>query len=109
MIILYKGNDNLITLPALKKASDDSFVNDATVTFVVKEDTAGVPGSAISGASGSMAYVASSNGKYQGTLESTASLVLGRAWLCITFTSASLNGYIEEICEVRRRGKFASQ
>lgn len=109
MIILYKDNDNLLTLEPLKNMIAGTFVNDATVTFVVKEDTDGAAGSAITGASGSMPYVASSDGKYQGIVESTAALVLGRAWLGMTFSSASMNGYIEEICEVRRRGSKSSQ
>ena len=81
---LYISSDNLLQLDALKLAADDSYVNDATVTFTLKDaDEAVVTGADTI----SMPYVASSNGRYQGTLQSTVSLEGAKYYLEITATS----------------------
>ena len=75
---LYVNSDNLLQLKKLKLAADDSYVNDATVTFTLKDADEDV----VAGASAiSMPYVASSNGWYQGTLQSTVSLTGGHKYI----------------------------
>jgi hypothetical protein len=72
MLTLYKDSDNLIRWDEMKNVADDTYVNDATVTFTLRDEDA----TAISGATDvPMSYVASSNGRYQGTLQSTVSLL----------------------------------
>lgn len=79
--LLFINNDTIVELDTLVDASDGTFVNDATVTADV--DT--LEGDSI--ASGiSMAYVASSDGKYQGTIQDTLSLVVNQFYL-ITVTA----------------------
>lgn len=63
-----------------------SFVNDATVAFVLKNSA----GSAVSGASGSMTYVTGTQGVYEGVLEDGVSLTDGSTYyLEITATGSS--------------------
>lgn len=63
-----------------------SFVNDSTVTFVLKNSA----GSAVSGASGTMTYVTGTQGVYEGVLEDGVSLTDGSTYyLEITATSSS--------------------
>ena len=82
-------------------AATGAYVNDATVTFTLKT-AAGV---AVSGATAiAMAYVAASNGKYQGTLESTVSLTADASYtLEITASSSSRNGFVALDCITRNR------
>jgi hypothetical protein len=84
---LFVDSDNLIRLDALKLAADDSYVNDATVTFTLKDaGEATVPNVAAV----SMPYVLASDGRYQGTLQSTVSLALGgKYFLEVTATSGA--------------------
>lgn len=76
---LYVGNDNLVELDELKDESDGSYVNDATVTLTDLEDK---DGTSVTGQSfpTSMAYVAASNGKYQGTLEDGLAVTAGEKY-----------------------------
>ncbi len=93
---LYVNSDNLIQLDALTLAADDSYVNDATVTFTLKDADEAV----VSGASAiSMGYVEDSDGKYQGTLQSTVSLSAGLKYLLdMTATSGSNVLFKRVIC-----------
>jgi len=75
---LYIGEDNIVFWgdrdtpnSGLYDNSLKSFVNDATVTFTLKNSS----NSAVSGASSvSMSYVTGTNGVYEGTLEDGVSL-----------------------------------
>ena len=71
MRALFISSDNLIEWDEMLNVATDTYINNATVTFTLKT-TAGV---AVTGAENvSMAYVAASNGKYQGIIESTVDL-----------------------------------
>lgn len=71
-------------------ASTGAYVNDATVTFALKD----AAGNAVSGASGSLSYVADSDGRYEGVLESTVSLIIGATYyLEITAVASGANGF----------------
>ncbi len=71
--VLAIGSDNLVRLDTLTNYSSGAYVNNATVTFTLKDAN----GSVVSSLSGqSMAYVAGSNGRYEGTVPSTAALTL---------------------------------
>jgi len=65
--IIYRNNDHLIKLTGLQDSSDDSYVNDATVTLTIK-DTADVNVSGISWPL-TMSYIAASNGNYEATID----------------------------------------
>lgn len=75
---LFIGEDNIvfwgdrhIQNSGLYDNSLEAFINDATVTFTLKDSN----GSAVSGASNiSMSYVTGSKGVYEGTLEDGVSL-----------------------------------
>jgi len=89
MLLFFKENDNLVRWDGMSRASDGAYVNDATVTFVLK-DSDNLPIVA-----GAMPYVAGSNGRYQGVVQSEA--VLGDAdsvvWLEATAVAGVLNGF----------------
>lgn len=71
--VLAIGSDNLVRLDALTNASSGAYVNSATVTFTLKDSTGAVFG----GLSGvSMPYVASSNGRYEGTIAASVSATM---------------------------------
>ena len=100
-LTLYLGNDTLVTWDKMTRASDGAYVNDATVTMTLY-DSLGV---AVTGAINvSLPYVASSDGKYQGTIESTADIDDDSSYsLVITATSGSKNGQITLDCVAKTR------
>jgi len=89
MLIFYKDNDNLIRWDGLCRPSDGAYVNDATVTFVLKDSDN------VSMTSGSMPYVSGTSGRYQGVIDS--SVALGSpgdvVWLEATAISGTLKGF----------------
>src|SRR6266481_40142 len=67
------GSDNIVRLDALTNASSGAYINNATVTFTLKDAT----GAVVGGLAGvSMPYVAASNGRYEGTIPNGTSLAL---------------------------------
>lgn len=73
--VIFQDNDTLLEVKNLQDSSDDTYLNAATVTAVVKDET----GTNVTGQTMpiAMSYVASSNGTYQGILDSTLDLVNG--------------------------------
>ena len=69
------GNDNNVTLDGVKNGATNTFLNSATVTMTLKDSA----DANVSGESWpvTMAYVASSDGIYRGTLRDTLSLTHG--------------------------------
>lgn len=74
-LTIFVNSDNCITWDAMKNVKTDTFVNNATVTATLKDadevdvtDAVDIP----------MPYVAASDGKYQGTLQQTVTLIVGR-------------------------------
>jgi hypothetical protein len=102
MIPVYISSSNLIEIDGLKDASNSAYVNDATVTFTLRNSA----NAAVSGATAvAMTYVVASNGKYQGTLPNTVSLTEGaKYWLEITSTKSPLVGFRRIECYATYRG-----
>jgi hypothetical protein len=102
--VLSIGSSNLVRLDALTNASTGAYVNDATVTFTLKD----AAGSVVSGlANVSMPYVAASNGRYEGIIPSSAALALNA--LCtleITTTSGSLVLFRRLSCVAKYRSEW---
>lgn len=91
LLKLCVDSDNLIEWDEMKDVYDDTYVNDATVTFTLKD----ADGDAVADAEDiPMPYVGNSNGKYNGTLQSTVVLVDGDTYyLEISATSGALVGF----------------
>lgn len=84
------GSDNLVRLDALNNASTGAYVNNATVTFTLRDSGGNVVGSL---QNVPMAYVAGSNGRYEGTIPNSVSSSLtvnGQYTIEITATSGSV-------------------
>lgn len=77
--VIYLSNDNLLIVDAVQDSSDDSYINDATVTCTLKD----LDGNAVTGQTFplTLAYVSGSNGKYQGKLEDGLSLTARQAYI----------------------------
>ena len=101
--IIYKDNDNLIELDLLKNAATGAYITTATVTLTAIHDEAG---NTVSGETfpKAMSYVASSNGKYQATVDKALAIVAGRNYIAIVdAASVSIDGHWELplICRTR--------
>ena len=75
MEAIYIDEDNVIQWDGMADSTDSTYINDATATYAIK--TLG----GTSKATGSLAYVSGSDGKYQGTLD--------KADACLLYTSPS--------------------
>lgn len=87
-------------------AGSASYLNAATVTYAIKD----AAGTAVTGATGTLAYVAASSGNYEGTLESSvltaANFTEGAAYLVeFTLVSGSYNGFRRLVCRAAYRGE----
>ena len=80
-ILIFIGNDNLITVDGVEDESTGLFINTATVTMTLQDSTpADVAGQVFPAA---LTYVAASDGTYQGTLEDTLSLTTSEQYTLI--------------------------
>lgn len=70
MLIIYIGSDNVLRLDALKIEGTGAYINNATVTYRLTdlED--------VIVTSGTLTYVVASNGRYEGTLDSSITIDL---------------------------------
>ena len=89
MLIFFKDNDNLIRWDGMARASDGTYVNGATVTYVLKDSNEAVL------ATGALPYVAGSNGRYQGVVDHEVALgaIDDMLWLELTAVSGTLDGF----------------
>lgn len=91
---LYIGQDNLIEWRFMLNAATEEYVNDATVTFTVKDSD----GNTV--ASGSMSYLAASDGIYQGVVPDDTDLDDGDTYTIevtgISGTSKGLRKFTRE-------------
>jgi len=96
MLIFYKNNDNLIRWDGVARASDGTYVNDATVTYVLKDSDEVIL------ATGTLPYVAGSNRRYQGVVDRTVALgdIDDVLWLELTAVSGTLDGFRRIQCRV---------
>jgi hypothetical protein len=77
------GSDNIVRLDALTNASSGAFINNATVTYTLKDST----GNAVL-SNQTMSYLAASNGRYEGTLpQSTTTTMAVNAQYSIEITA----------------------
>ena len=88
---IYMSADCLVSWEGMQNESTDAYINDATVTFTLK-DSAGV---AVSGAEDvSMTYQSATDGNYHGVLESTVTLTESAHYhLELTATSGGIVGF----------------
>ena len=90
---LYIGQDNVVYWgdrnikdSGLYDTVTETFVNNATVTFVLKDSSSGL----VTGGSGSCTYVTNTKGVYEGVLEDGVALTAGATYyLEITATASS--------------------
>ena len=77
---VYVSCDNVIQVDELTNELTGNYMNSATCTFTLyDEDNVAVSGATTV----AMAYVAASNGKYQGVLESTVALTVGEVYTVV--------------------------
>jgi hypothetical protein len=74
-------NTNALDLLGLKSHTEDTFLNDATVNFVI-QDKGGVPVAGVTWPQ-AMVYVDASNGDYQGIVPSLAEMLPGKVYYAI--------------------------
>ena len=101
--VIYKDNDNLVEVDELKNSATDAYINNATVTLTAIKDAAGVTVTGVSFPI-SMTYVASSNGKYQATVDKAIALVPGQSYTAIIdAASGTLDAHweIPLTCKIR--------
>lgn len=90
MTTLFIENDNTVTVTGLKNTASSSFVNDATVTFTLKDTS----GTVVSGQTfpSTLSYVAGSDGDYLVTLQQSLDLDEGDAYVgTVTAVSGTLD------------------
>lgn len=96
---LFIDEDNLIEWDEMKDSSDDSYINNATGTWTLKTNVSNTPTTTI--ASGSIAYVTASSGKYQATIDAAApspALTLNATyWISVTVSSGARNGFRRDL------------
>ena len=97
---LYVRNDNTVYITGLRNSEDDSYINNATVTFTVYDDACNQLTGAIDV---SMGYVTDSNGNYRGVLQSSVDLVNGKEYtIVIVSSNYDFRVEMKETAEVRR-------
>ena len=97
--VLAINSDNLVRLDGLTNASSGAYINNATVTFVLLDASGATVVS-----STSMPFVASSNGRYEGTIPYTTALTLNAFYtLQITAIGSSFRIYRQIQCIAKYR------
>lgn len=100
--VYFINNSVLVQVLGLRNAADDSYVNNATVAVSIK----GADGNNLAGETWpvTLAYVAGSNGDYQGVISSAVSVAVGDiVTLYITATATGLDAEWREHREVKAR------
>lgn len=79
------GSDNIVRLDGLTNSSSGAYINSATVTYTLKDST----GAAVL-SNQAMAYVAASNGRYEGTIPNGTTVTMAQnAQYSIEITATS--------------------
>lgn len=100
--VIFESNSNTIIVDELRKASDDTYVNDATISLTLKDAN----GDDVTGETWPVAgsYISGSNGRYQANMSSSVNISAGdRVTAEITATSGSLVGFWELPLRVKKR------
>lgn len=84
--LAYIANDNQIEIDELRDA-DDAYQNSATVTLIAVNDSEGAPVAGLT-LPISLAYVTGSDGRYRCTLQDSAELEDGAAYVAIVTIDA---------------------
>lgn len=103
MSVLYIGNDRYITLSGVNDAADGLYLNSATVTYALYE----ADGTAVSGGTGTLTYIAASNGNYRGVIDAAVTTTLtaeAQYYFVITATQSNYDGKWRINCTARIRG-----
>ena len=102
---LLVGNDNSIRVRGLKNTDTGSYMNACTTATWELRTAADGGGTQVS--SGSMAYVAASNGEWLGGIDDAVSLTVGTEyWLTVVLVESGARYYVNRpFTAVRRRGK----
>jgi hypothetical protein len=99
--ILAINSDNLVRLDNLTNASSGAAINNATVTFTLKDSTGAVFGGLLNIA---MPYVAASSGRYEGVIPNNAALVLNSFYTIeVTAVSAAQQIFRKLSCIAKYR------
>lgn len=102
MIQLHVNEDNNIYWRGLKRESDDTYVDDATVTFTLKTKSGGVVADA---EDVTMVYMEGSDGDYIGVLSNDIPLVAGARYVVeMTALIGSSKGFRKLQCEAVYHG-----
>ena len=106
--LLYIGEDHTLRWDGASKtvAGVTTYLNSATVTYAITD----AAGTAVSGGTGTLSYVAASDGDYEGTIESSvvtaANFAEGRTYFVnVTLSESTFNGYRRLVCRVAYRGE----
>lgn len=95
---IYMNADTEIIWDKMTDEKDGTYINDATVTYTVSS-TPYPTVTAVSNGTGSLSYVAASNGKYVGAVAHNASLTRDQTYyLQLTATSQNRYGFREIEC-----------
>lgn len=92
LTLIYIGADMDVTYSGARIASTDAYLNTGTCTYALKTSS----GAAVSGGTGTLSYVASSDGDYAGVIDTivTAALTEGSNYLLdITFVDGAYNDF----------------
>lgn len=103
--IYYYKNDTLLEVSGLSDEATDAYINNATITAVVKDKD----GAQVAGQSWplTLAYVAASDGDYRGVLEDTLAVEIGDSLMAeVTIDGGSgRKAFWRMPVKVRQRGK----
>ena len=106
--LLYLNEDMNVTWDAasVTVAGTTTYLNSATVTYSITD----AAGTAVSGGTGTLSYVAASSGDYEGTIESSvltsSNFTEGRTYLIdITLSQSGYNGFRRLVCRAAYRGE----
>ncbi len=95
---IYLNEDTEVIWDKMTDEKDGTFINNATVSFVVSTTSYPVV-NAVSNGSGSLTYVTSSDGRYVGAIAYNADVTKGSTYyLQITVTSSGRHGFRELEC-----------
>lgn len=88
------GCDEYLKYFGANDAADGTYLNSGTCTYALYENSNGALGDAVSGGTGTLSYIAASNGNYRGIIDAavTGALTPGRTyWAVITFVQGNYN------------------
>ena len=80
---VYKSAPTLIRLDEVRKGTDETYVNTGlTLTWAIKDSAEAT----VTNGTGSLTYIAASNGRYEGTIPSNVNLTIGQAGVHLEIT-----------------------